>query len=108
MFVKNLIAQTMAFKKIEFPKPKGEVAKELAPYFQAILMAQAAILERLEFSLDEGGEPSSKDDILDMLTANVNLATIRGEQPEKPKRRSGPGSASVIRVGPNNPSPNRF
>jgi hypothetical protein len=95
----------MAFKKIEFPKPKGDIAKELAPYFQAILMAQAAILERLEFKLDEGGEPSGKDDILDMLTANVHLATIRGEQPEKPKRRSTP-STSIITS--ENQSPNRY
>jgi hypothetical protein len=85
----------MAFKKIEFPKPKGEVAKELAPYFQAILMAQAAILERMEFRLEEGGEPSSKDDILDMLTANVHIATLRGEQPPKPKRQPSPSSIII-------------
>jgi hypothetical protein len=101
MFVENLIAPAMAFKKIEFPKPKGDIAKELAPYFQAILMAQAAILERLEFKLDEGGQPAHRDDILDMLTANVHLATIRGEQPEKPKRRSTP-STSVITGEPKN------
>jgi hypothetical protein len=66
-----------SLKRTEYPIPQGEVAKELAPYFQAIIAAQSAILERLEYSVDGDGEPSEKADIEEQFMGMVNAAIIR-------------------------------
>jgi hypothetical protein len=66
-----------------FPIPKSDTAKELAPYLQAILMGQAAILERLQYTPYEDGDPLAKDEILDWLIATVHLKTM-----QKPVKRA--------------------
>jgi hypothetical protein len=69
-----------SFKKTEYPMPQGEVAKELAPYFQAIISAQSAILEQMGYSLDGDGEPSERADIEDRFIGMVNAAVIRARR----------------------------
>jgi hypothetical protein len=63
--------------KADFPAPKSDTAKELAPYLETILMAQAAILERLDYTPYEDGGPLDKNEILDWLINTVKLKAAK-------------------------------
>ena len=63
----------MATRKGELLPPETDAAREIVPYLKAIMMAQALILEKLEYTLPEETEPAMKDEILDQILGWVGL-----------------------------------